>query len=237
MSASESDSIELNVNDGSRMGAYVARPSGPGPHPGILVFQEIFGVNTHIRSVADRYAAAGFVAVAPDLFHRTSPGFQSGYDNMSLGVDQARAMTEAGLEADVVATYEWLKSDAGTVSNRIASVGFCMGGRVSFLANALLPLRAAISYYGGGIAPGLLRRAGEQHGPLLLFWGGLDGHTGPDQRRAAADALTEAGKSFVNVLFSQANHGFFCDVRASYNPDAAEQSWALAQAFLASHCR
>ena len=119
-----------------------------------------------------------------------------------------------------------------------------MGGRTSFLADSLLPLRAAVSYYGGGIAPGaqprpnfpsLLGRAADLHGPLLLFWGGKDGHIGPEQIRAVEDALRAAGKPYEQVTFSEADHGFFCDARASYNPVAARHAWAMTLSFLRTH--
>ena len=103
-----------------------------------------------------------------------------------------------------------------------------------------MPLAAAVSYYGGGIAPnpmnpGLLGRLKDLHSPVLLVWGGSDTHVTTEHSRQAADALTAAGKSFVNVTFSDADHGFFCDARASYNPVAAGQAWPLTLAFLNTH--
>ncbi len=112
-----------------------------------------------------------------------------------------------------------------------------MGGRAAVLASLTLPLECAVSFYGGGIAPnpmnpGLLGRIKDLKNPVLLFWGGKDQHITLEQRRAVADALTAAGKSYVNVEFSEADHGFFCDARASYNPVAASQAWPLTLAFL-----
>jgi carboxymethylenebutenolidase len=89
-----------------------------------------------------------------------------------------------------------------------------------------------VSFYGGGIAPDLLDRASRQHAPLLMFWGGKDAHIPPEQYRAVADALTAAGKTHAQVVFSDADHGFFCDRRPSYNVKAAQQAWALVRAFL-----
>lgn len=109
-----------------------------------------------------------------------------------------------------------------------------MGGRASFVANSILPLRAAVSFYGGGIAPGLLDRASTQQAPLLLVWGGLDKHITPEHRKAVADALTAHQKTYVNVEFARADHGFFCDERASYEPHSARQAWALTLEFLRS---
>jgi carboxymethylenebutenolidase len=144
----------------------------------------------------------------------------------------AQAMTPAGLQADIKATYQWLETDPHVKPEQIAAAGFCMGGRVAFFANALLPLKAAISFYGGGIAPSLLDFASKQHGPLLLFWGGQDKHILPEQIRAVEDALRAAGKAFTNTVFGSADHGFFCDERGSYNRPAAHQAWAMANTFL-----
>lgn len=232
--------VELAVSDGTRMRAYTARPETATPHAGLLVFQEAFGVNAHIRDVAERFARQGFVAIAPELFHRTAPGFEGEYSNFAAVMPHLQAMTPQSQSADIHATFDWLRSDSAVREKPIASVGFCMGGTASFLANAVVPVKAAISFYGGGIAPGsrgpgLLSRASELHAPTLLFWGGLDKSVGPDQNRAVVDALRAAGKPFVNVEFSDADHGFFCDVRPSHNAVAAAQSWALSLEFLKSH--
>ena len=109
-----------------------------------------------------------------------------------------------------------------------------MGGRVSFIANSVVALRAAVSFYGGGIAPGLLDRASKLQAPSLLIWGGLDTHITPEHRKAVTDALTAQQKIYVNVEFSRADHGFFCDERAAYEPHSARQAWALTLEFLRS---
>jgi carboxymethylenebutenolidase len=229
--------VMLNVADETTMRAYVARPQDIARHTGLLVFQEAFGVNGHIRDVTERFAREGYIAVAPELFHRTAPGFEGAYTNFEAVMPHIRALTDQNLAADVRSAYEWLRADPGTQGQPIACIGFCMGGRVTFLANALLPVKAAISFYGGGIAPspfgpGLLSRAGDLHAPQLLFWGGLDKHIGPEQIHAVTESLRAAGKPFVNVEFSDADHGFSCDARSSYNPSAAKQAWALTLSFL-----
>jgi carboxymethylenebutenolidase len=226
----ESDRITLRVSDGTEMNAYIVRPSGAGPHPGIIVFQDGFGVNAPNRAIADEYAAHGFVAIAPELFHRTVVGFEGDYNDIDSVMPHIRALTTDGLIADSTAAFEWLTVQQDVIRSQIAAVGFCMGGRTAFLANSALPLAAAISYYGGSIAPGLLDRAPLLHGRHLFFWGGQDQGIPPEQRRAVADAVHAAGKRFVDVVFSDANHGFVTAHR--YDPDAAKESWALALAFL-----
>jgi len=169
------EKVEVLVADGTRMAAYVARPEQGGPHPGLLLFQEAFGVNRHIRSVSERLAAEGYVVIAPELFHRTAPpGFEGSYTDFAAVMPHLQAVTTEAAEMDIRSAYEWLRSTARVEPNEISSVGFCMGGRVSFLANTVVPLRAAVSFYGGGIAPGLLDRAAQVQAPSLLIWGGLD---------------------------------------------------------------
>ena len=238
----QTETVTLNVTDGTTMPAYVARPATDGPHPGILVFQEAFGVNAHIRDVTERFARAGYTAIAPALFHRTDPNFEGEYTNFEAVMPHFQALTDDGQTADIYAAYQWLTDGGGAVA--VASTGYCMGGRTSFLADSLLPLKASVSYYGGGIAPSegspfpsLLGRAADLHAPILLFWGGQDAHLGPEQVRAVEDALKATGKNYAQVVFSQADHGFFCDVRASYNPEAARQAWALTLEFLATYVK
>ena len=227
-----SEWVELPVADGTTMRAYVARPAGT-PRRGLLVFQEAFGVNAHIRDVAERFAAQGFLAIAPELFHRKAPGFDCPYTEFAKAMPQLEAVTEQGLDADARAAYGWLETSVG---GNIASAGYCLGGRVSFIANSALPLKAAVSYYGGRI-PTVLHRAPALGGPMMFFWGGLDHHIPEEQHRQVIKGVRDAGKTFVDVVFSNADHGFFCDARASYHADSAAQAWALTIAFLDSYCK
>ncbi len=224
----QSEKVTLSVKDGHAMEAFVARPTEKGVRPGILVFQEAFGVNAHMRNVAGRFADLGFIAIAPELFHRSAPaGFEVSYGDYDAVRPHTSALTPDSITADVSATFQWLQEQSDVDEERIACVGFCMGGRVSYIANAVVPLGAAVSFYGGGIVPDLLPLAKQQHGPILLFWGGLDKHIGPDQYRAIEDALTEAGRPYEQVIFSMADHAFFNDARPAYNEGAACQAWAL----------
>ena len=229
--------VTLRVADGTTMNSCVAAPAGDGKLPGLLVFQEDFGVNPHIRDITQRFAKAGYVAIVPELFHRTGPGFEGDYTNFKACMPHMQALTPDGLTQDAQAAFDWLQTNPRVLRNCTASVGFCMGGRVSFLANSVLPLQAAISFYGGGIAPALLPRAPRIHAPMLFFWGGLDSHIPQEQIRAVIDAMRQAKKTFVNVEFSDADHGFFCDARASYKDSAAKQAWDLSLRFLATYAK
>ena len=230
--------VTIPVSDGTSMRAFVAHPESK-PNAGLLVFQEAFGVNAHIRDVTTRFGREGYLAIAPELFHRTGSGFEGSYTDFAAVAPHFRGLTDAGLEADIHASFEWLqRGEAAGLP--IAATGYCMGGRAACLAGLVAPLACTISYYGGGIAPsqyfpGLLDRFQDLKAPILMFWGGKDQHIGPEQTQAITGALKSAGKPYVNVEFSEADHGFFCDERASYNPVAAAQAWPLTLAFLKSH--
>ena len=234
------ETITLPVTDGTTMPAYVARPTSPGPHPGLLVMQEAFGINAHIKDVTERFAREGYTAIAPALFHRTDGYFEGKYTDFGAVMPHMQALTDVGQTADIQAAYQWLTTDGG--ASAVASTGYCMGGRASFLADTLLPLKASVSYYGGGIVPNgffpeLLSKASDLHAPILLFWGGKDDHIGTKAVRSVEDTLIAAGKPYEQMVFSQADHGFFCDARESYNPEAARQAWALTLEFLKTYVR
>jgi carboxymethylenebutenolidase len=175
------------------------------------------------------------VAIAPELFHRTAPpGFEGSYTDFPALMPHYQAVTTETAEADIRSAYEWLRSNTQVKASEISSVGFCMGGRISFIANSVVALRAAVSFYGGGIAPGLLDRASKLQAPSLFIWGGLDKHITPEHRRTVTQALSTQKKIYVTAEFSRADHGFFCDERAAYEPHSARQAWALTLEFLRS---
>ena len=221
----------FNISDGTSMASYCAKPKDDKKHPGIIVFQEAFGVNRHIKDITQRFARLGFISIAPELFHRTAHEFEGSYDNFEGVRQHVQAVMVEGLIKDTDAVYRWLMNNPQLKENQIASVGYCLGGKVSFLANTSFKLNAAISYYGGGMTA-LLEKADNIQAPQLMFWGGLDKHIDDKQISAVINALKENNKKYVNVIFSEAGHGFNCDVRASFNSDASKQAWALAKEFL-----
>ncbi len=224
--------ITLAVKNASDMAAYVAFPEGDGPFPAVIVFQEAFGVNGHIRSVADRLAKEGYVAIAPELFHRTAPaGFESGYADFSLVAPHFQVINSETLEADTQAAYDWLLGQKNVQQNKIACIGFCLGGKATFVANTYLRFAAAISFYGGGMHT-LSDRAPHMQAPQLLFWGGKDTHILPEHRNTIEAAIQAAGKPYTSVVISDADHGFFNEERPAYNPAAAKEAWSLVKEYL-----
>jgi len=228
--------VTLEVADGAQMRAYVARPENWNGR-GLSVYQEAFGVNAHIRDVTERFAREGFLAVAPELFHRTGPGFEGDYGDFAAVMPHYQALTDAGLAEDLLAAHAFLLAEKST---KTACIGFCLGGKASFLAAAATPADCAVAYYGGGIAPnerskGLLDRASEIKCPILMFWGGLDTHIPPEHYRAVEDALRAADKTYIQVVISDAQHGFNCDARPSYNAEASTMAMALTKSFFDTH--
>jgi len=228
--------VYLKVSDGTEMPAYTAIPKNAAgkTNRGLIVLQEAFGVNHHIRDVADRFAAQGFIVIAPEMYHRTAPPyFEGDYSDFDSVKPHSSVMTFDGNEADIRAAFHWLSQHELVDPEQIFSVGYCMGGRMSFLANTILPIKAGVSYYAGYIKS-VADRAKTAHGRHLFFWGGLDKHIGQDQIDAVTSAMDEAGKEYINVRFSNADHGFNSDDRAAYNEKAAKEAWALVMAFFSS---
>jgi len=195
---------------------------------GAIVLQEAFGVNAHIQSVADRLGAAGYRCIAPELYHRTAPGFVGDYSDFRTALPHMNAMTAAGQEADLRACAAWLAAQG---TSAMVAVGFCMGGRVAIRAAAALQLRAAASFYGGSLLS-LRECIPAVAAPLLLLWGDQDQHIPPAQRAEFADLLRAHGKEFTDCTFSAAGHGFFCEERSAYHAPSAALAWSLLTSFL-----
>jgi carboxymethylenebutenolidase len=220
---------ELKSADGQAIPAYVAQPAGQ-PKGGIVVIQEIFGVNSHIRSVADGYAAAGYLAVAPAIFHRVKPNVELGYtpDDMSAG-SALKAASEAlpapGVMQDIQAAIQYA-AQAG----KVGIVGYCYGGLLSWRAACTLDgLSAAAPYYGGGMTtPAESER--KPRVPVLAHFGDNDKHISVESVEAFKKAHPE-----VEVHLYAADHGFNCDQRGSYNAEATKLARERTLAFFAKH--
>jgi carboxymethylenebutenolidase len=223
--------ITLAVTGASEMNAYVAAPAGIGPFPTIMVFPEAFGVNHHIKDITHRLASEGYVAIAPELYHRTAPaGFERGYDEFPQVMEHAKAMTTEGILDDIQATYNWLITQPNVQKAKIGCIGFCLGGRAAFLANSHVQLAASVSFY-GGYTHTVAERASTLSAPQLFFWGGKDAHILPEHINTVINAVKKAGKDFINVDISYADHGFFCDERQAYHPEAAKEAWGMVKVF------
>jgi carboxymethylenebutenolidase len=213
-----------------------ARPATPGPHPAVIVVMEAFGLNGHIKDVAKRFAAEGYVAVAPDMYHREKNAVV-GYDDLPAAIRLMSGLADDGIVEDVAAVVGHLQGAEHVRADRIGITGFCMGGRITFLAACTIPaLAAAVPFYGGGIG-GLLDRAKDLGCPALLFFGDKDAFIPKDEVDRIRATLADLGKPAEVRVYAGAEHGFFCDERSSYNPEAARDSWKRALDFFARHLR
>jgi carboxymethylenebutenolidase len=220
---------QLTSEDGHNFSAYVAEPI-QNPIGGLVLLQEIFGVNSHIRSVADAYADAGYFVVAPAMFDRVERNVELGYESadMQKGVALKAAVEALPLEKvmqDVAAAV-----DLAAQGGKVGVMGFCWGGLLTWRAACLLPgLTAAVSYYGGGMTKGdEVQR--QPKVPVLAHFADQDTHI--DLPSVAAFA---AAQPSVEVMIHAGQHGFNCDQRGSYNAHAAAQARERSLAFFAQH--
>jgi carboxymethylenebutenolidase len=229
----QSEMIELAA-PGGRMPAQIARPTGARQLPAVIVVQEAFGLNAHIKRVAQRLAAEGYVTLAPDLFYRGGGGRTAGYDELPRALEMMGALKDDEIVADVAAVVVALERDPTVRAERIGITGFCMGGRVSYLAACALPgkIRAAVPFYGGGIPA---ERTSTLACPVLALFGEDDPYIPLTQVAHLRAEASRLGKQVNVVVYPKAPHGFFCDERDSYRPDAAADAWKRTLAFLAQH--
>ncbi|MGF1492374.1 MAG: dienelactone hydrolase family protein [Microcoleaceae cyanobacterium] len=226
---------ELNID------AYLATPQTEEPCSAIIVIQEIFGVNAHIRDVTERIAKLGYLAIAPAIYQRQAPGFEVGYtaEDLALGRKYKEQTTAAELLSDVRATIQYLKSFDQVRPDGFGTIGFCFGGHVVYLAATLPEVKATASFYGAGIATGTpgggeptITRTAEIQGVLYGFFGTEDPLI-PNEHVDQIEAELQNCQIRHQIFRYPADHGFFCDQRQSYNPEAAVDAWQHVQQLFA----
>ena len=223
--------VTIDTPDGP-MQAFQVSPDGQGPLPALVIAQEAFGVNSHIREVCRRFAREGYVALAPDIYHRTGTLLTYAYDDPKRR-EPFSALTNAGIEADVNASLSHLARQKDVDSGRIGIVGYCLGGFIAFLAACRTEVATAVCYYGGGIVnprPGLkleplLAEADRIKVPVLCFFGDRDASIPMEEVEAIRNRLGMQPRAHEVVVYPGAEHGFFCDERPSYHPQAAADAW------------
>ena len=233
--------IELETPDGP-MPCYEAFPDGSGNRRGMIVIQEAFGVNNHIQEIARRLAAQGYHAVAPPLFHRTGSNPTIPYDRFDEVAKHLVALTDDGILQDADAVRHHLQA-AQLDDGCTGVIGFCMGGRASFLVAARRRLAAAVSFYGGGILrarsekmPALIGGIPDLETPWLGLFGDLDETIPVDDVEKLRTALAErATVDWDIVRYPDAGHGFNCDQRPSYHEPSARDAWGRALEWFDAH--
>ncbi len=233
------ETIQLTTADGP-MALYQTTPDGEA-RGAVVVIQEAFGVNDHIEDVTRRFAAEGYLGVAPHLFHRTGdPRF--GYDDYPKVLEHMAALGDPQILTDVGAAVAHL-DDLGFEASRIGVVGFCMGGRATFLVATHLDIGAAVSFYPGAIVtprsatmPALIDRIEQLTAPWLGLFGDEDKSIPVEDVERLRSEMTERSPvPWEIVRYPGAEHGFHCDARASYSPAAAADGWQRTLAWLGSY--
>jgi carboxymethylenebutenolidase len=219
------ETVKLKAADGHEFDAYVARPAGE-PIAGLVVIQEIFGVNSHIRDVADSYAKDGFLAVAPALFDRYERGVDLGYEGADM--EKARSffphLNVDYAVKDTAAALDYARKETG---KKTGIIGYCFGGSIAWLAATRLHPDAAVGYYGG-----MIGKFAEEHpvAPVQLHFGKLDQHIPKEDVEKAQAANPE-----IQVFWYDAGHAFNAPPRSSYHAPSAKLARERALAFLKEH--
>ena len=221
--------------DGAVMPIYVAEPRDAGSYPVVIVFMEAFGVNGHIQNVTDRFAADGYVAIAPDMYYRSGKGLTMGYNEVDKVLPVMRSMHDAQTHADARLAIQFAKGLAKARADSIGCTGYCMGGTISWLTACLnRDIKAAAIYYSGGI---ITRQTSPNRplsphayatlltAPVLGCFGETDQNPAPADVREVDAELTSLGKVHDFKIYPGAGHGFSCDERPSYHRDSSEDAW------------
>ncbi|MEL6139694.1 MAG: dienelactone hydrolase family protein [Cyanobacteria bacterium J06628_6] len=222
------------TSQAATISAYLACPDGSGPYPVVVVLQEIFGVNAHIRDVTERIAREGYVAIAPHLYHRQVQNFEVGYDSdaVTLGRRYKVGTRSDELLSDIQAAIDYGHSLSQAKAGDAAAIGFCFGGHVAYLAATLDDTAAVASFYGAGIPSSTfgegeptIARTPEMSSRLYAFFGNEDNLISSDDVEQIAQALQQADIDHQIFRYDGAGHGFFCDRRESYRPEVAADAW------------
>jgi carboxymethylenebutenolidase len=219
---------------GGAMPAQLARPESAGPLAAVVVVQEAFGLNDHIKDVAARIAAEGYVTLAPDLYHRDGIGRTASYDDLGTAIEMMTALTDDAIVQDVGAAFTWLRARPDVRAGGVGITGFCMGGRVAYLAACAFPeqVKVAVPFYGGGIP---VERTETLAAPVLAIFGGDDSFIPAADVQRLDEEAKRLGKPVEIVVYPGAPHGFFCNERDSYRAEAAADAWEKLTGFLAAH--
>lgn len=228
---------ETTKVNGQDMNMYASVPDGPGPFPAVVVIHPAGGVNEFPQRIADRLAEEGYAAVCPDLFHRIT-------DSGMTGVEKAGSLLDPEVVADVNAAVDFLQAHPGINGQSIGITGFCMGGRVSWLAAATISaIKASAPYYGGNI---MVVRGGDKtpfdlasgiNCPILFHFGEEDANPSPEDMMTLDAELTRLGKAHQFYSYSGADHAFADHTSPRYHQKAFEVSWPRTLEFFAAHLK
>ena len=238
------ETVKVFGHPGDEVGAYLARPLGPGPFPGVLVIHHAPGWDEATKEIARRFAHHGYIAVCPNLHYREGP--DASPDDAAAAARAKGGVPDERFLGDAKGAITYLR-DLPYSNGRVGSIGYCSGGRQSFLAACNLELDAAVDCYGGFVAEPLpeeyahlgmkpvLEQARNLRCPLLGLFGAEDKHPAPEHVRMTEDELDKHGKAHEFHTFEGAGHGFFATDRPMYRVEAANQGWKLIFGFFERH--
>lgn len=242
-SPAQGKTVQLDQN----LSGYYVTPTRPGPFPAVIVIMEAFGLNDYIKGACDRLAKAGYAALAPDFYQ----GAQFSYTDVPGAIAKLKSIQDDVVMAQMGKGLAFLAQQSTVKPGGVGVIGFCMGGRLTFLANAVYAqqIKAAVAYYGGGIAtspdgkpdplgrPDLLNQIATMQAPIMLMYGTEDPLIAADEHQRVAAALSKAKKSYSINVFAKAGHGFDSDRRENYYAPAAEEAWEMTVGFLNRHLK
>ncbi|WP_373546082.1 dienelactone hydrolase family protein [Chamaesiphon sp.] len=254
LSTAKQPDINTAVNTEPRVGktiqiskdlpGYYVTPAGTGKFPAVIVLMEAFGLNNWCKSICNRLAQSGFAAIAPDFYRGTTYE----YTDVAGAIGKLKSLNDDAIMSDVGKSIDFLAGKSEINANGIGVIGFCMGGRYAFLTNAVYPtkIKAAISFYGGGIdatagnplgQKSLLDRSSTMQSPIMLVYGSEDQLIAADEHGRVAAALSKAKKRYILNLFPKAGHGFMSDRRENYAPEAAAEAWIMTTGFFSQNLK
>jgi len=241
--AMQAGTIEISGYEGDLIEAYLARPLDDDPHGGVVVIHHMPGYDEATKEITRTFAARGYLAICPNLYSREAPGASP--DDAAAAARALGGVPDDRLVGDVAGAIDAIKAHDSS-NGKVATIGYCSGGRQSFLAACTLDLDAAVDCYGAFVVGSppegmpwkvgpLVQLAGDLSCPLLGLFGVEDQHPSPEQTAELEAALTAAGKSFEFHTYDGAGHAFFAVDRPSYRPEVAQQGWEEIWAFFGKH--
>ncbi len=243
--AIQAETITITGHDGDEIEAYFARPLGAGPHPSVVVIHHMPGYDRATKEITRTFAVYGYAALCPNLFHRYAPGASAG--DAAAAARAAGGVPDAQCVGDVQGAVEYLRAQPAS-NGKVGVIGYCSGGRQTYLVACTLDVDAAVDCYGGGVVatPDQLSEARpvapidmtpDLRCPLLGLFGAEDRNPSPEHVEVMEKALSEHGKNYEFHSYEGAGHAFFSVDRPSYNLDAAKDGWKRIWAFYGEHLK
>jgi carboxymethylenebutenolidase len=230
---------QLTTPEGT-MEVYFVTEDGRDQRPVMIVCQEAFGVNHHIKDVCQRFAREGYYVVAPEFYHRKGKHLEFAYSDLNGVMPLLKNLDGKEVVDDLNLLMTFLKADHKIKYDHVSMIGFCVGGYITVLASTVFKLKAAVAFYGGGLwkerkdfqLKPLKDEFDKIKNPLLLIFGDQDSSIPLEEIQNIEKKIAQVNVPAQVKIFQDVGHGFFCNERSSYEPSAAEEAWKLTLEFL-----